>query len=101
MDDTGTRDYLTLEPLQTRIQMHQRYSELPDDPEAAALVPLEDIVRGVAAVDVGCGTGSFLRQVRASGHDGPLIGVDTSEAALVSTRKAGIDAVLQGDACRP
>ena len=100
MDDTGTRDYLTLEPLRTRIEMHQRYSEFRDDPKDAALVSFEGIARGTAVVDVGCGTGSFLRRVRASGHDGPLIGVDASEAALVSTRKAGIDAVLQGDACR-
>jgi SAM-dependent methyltransferase len=71
--------YLTLDPLQTRIDTHVRYSEHADDVEEA-VTPLPD----QDLLDVGCCTGSFLRRLAVSGHRGRLAGVDTSHAAVAA-----------------
>jgi len=92
-------EYLTLDPLKIRLDAHRRYSKYPDDVEAAVL--------GVAKVrshddvlDIGSGTGSFLRRLAADGHSGRLVGLDMSPAAVLEL--AGITGVEghQGDATR-
>lgn len=83
MPETSSREYLTLEPLATRIDIHQRYSEVPDDVEAAVLAAIGPI-DGKDLLDVGCGTGAFLRNLAGRGHAGKLVGVDTSPAAVAN-----------------
>jgi SAM-dependent methyltransferase len=94
MPSTAALEYRTLDPLATRIEAHRLYSETPDDVEAAVraaagLTGAEDVL------DVGCGTGSFLRGLAAGGHTGALAGVDTSLAAVSGLASAdGITASL-------
>ncbi|MEV6599311.1 class I SAM-dependent methyltransferase [Actinoplanes sp. NPDC051346] len=88
------REYLSLEPLTTRIQTHRRYSEFPDDVEGAVLRALPRSVE-TDLLDVGCGTGAFLRTLTRRGHRGRLAGLDTSPAAAHALREvAGVTAVL-------
>lgn len=76
-------EYANLGPLQTRIETHLLYSERPEDVEQAVLdaFPREP---GDALLDVGSGTGSFLARLRSHGHQGRLVGLDTSPAAMTS-----------------
>ncbi len=71
-------DYQTLDPLQVRIDTHVRYSERADDVEATVIAALP-LREGHRVLDVGFGTGSFLRRL---GPSYQLTGVDTSDAAL-------------------
>jgi SAM-dependent methyltransferase len=84
--------YASLSPLRTRIEVHQRYSEQPEDPEEA----VEEAVGAAptaAVLDVGCGTGSFLRRLAGAGRC--LVGVDLSAAAVASLSGAvGVVAVV-------
>lgn len=86
--------YASLSPLRTRIEVHQRYSEQPDDPEEA----VEEAIAAApsaAVLDVGCGTGSFLRRLAGSGAGRCLVGVDLSGAAVASLSGAvGVAAVV-------
>lgn len=50
---------------------------LPLYQEAAGWIP-----RNHAVVDLGCGTGTFLRCLEAERHEGDRVGIDFSEAAL-------------------
>jgi SAM-dependent methyltransferase len=92
-----TEEYLRLGPLQTRIETHRRYSETVDDVElkviqAAKLEQNDDLL------DVGCGTGSFLRRLRDESHAGRLAALDASPAAVAAAAEvAGVAAYL-GDA---
>lgn len=88
-------EYASLQPLRTRITTHQTYSEQPDDVNAVVmgLLPAADATRRL--LDVGCGTGEFLRHLRESGHRGELVGLDTSEEAVQAVRTIpGVEAVL-------
>ncbi|WP_067820914.1 methyltransferase domain-containing protein [Nocardia inohanensis] len=42
-------------------------------------------------LDIGCGDGRFLAELAAGGHRGPLIGVDTSPAALLGFHRVRPD----------
>ncbi|MET9836112.1 class I SAM-dependent methyltransferase [Streptomyces sp. NPDC006385] len=42
-----------------------------------------------AVLDVGCGTGRLLREARAAGHPGRLVGLDPAAAMLVQARRHG------------
>ncbi|MFE9019847.1 class I SAM-dependent methyltransferase [Streptomyces sp. NPDC007808] len=44
-----------------------------------------------AVLDVGCGTGRLLREARAAGHPGRLVGLDPAAAMLVQARRHGSD----------
>ena len=90
-------EYLSLEPLQTRIETHRNYSQKHDDVEQA-VIDAAEIAPPDALVDVGCGTGSFLARLARNGHLGRLTGVDTSPAAVEALVGVdGVEAVL-GDA---
>jgi SAM-dependent methyltransferase len=78
---SDVQEYLSLEPLTTRIETHQRHSELANDVEGAvlrAVAPAGD----ADLLDIGCGTGSLLRDLAAQGHRGRLVGLDISPAAV-------------------
>jgi ubiquinone/menaquinone biosynthesis C-methylase UbiE len=90
-------EYRALDPLQTRIETHRRYSEHPDHVEravldAVALGPEESLL------DVGAGTGSLLARLRRDGHAGRLVGLDTSAAAIAQLRRLDDVEVVRADA---
>ncbi|MEK8109883.1 class I SAM-dependent methyltransferase [Micromonospora sp. M12] len=88
------QEYLSLESLTTRIQTHQRYSELADDVENAVQQAVS-LSRDADLLDVGCGTGAFLRNLAEQGHRGRLVGLDTSPAAVHALDDvAGVSAQL-------
>jgi SAM-dependent methyltransferase len=66
--------------LQTRIDTHVRYSERSYDLEADVIAALS-LQPGASVLDVGFGTGSFLRRL---GDGFALTGVDTSDAAIAA-----------------
>ncbi len=90
-------EYRTLGPLRTRIDTHRLYSERPEDVERSVLDAIE-LERADALLDIGCGTGSFLRRLRDEGHDGRLVGLDTSGAALKALAEAGTVEAIRADA---
>jgi SAM-dependent methyltransferase len=51
---------------------------------------LDLILSAGSVLDVGCGTGSLLRQARAAGHTGRLVGLDPA-AAMLDQAKARTD----------
>ncbi|WP_027344806.1 class I SAM-dependent methyltransferase [Hamadaea tsunoensis] len=82
-DGIARAQYATLDPLSVRIETHRRYSARPDDIEAS--VDEAVVLRDTAdLLDIGCGTGSYLRRLAASGHAGRLVGVDASPAAIAA-----------------
>ncbi|WP_238010072.1 class I SAM-dependent methyltransferase [Dactylosporangium sp. AC04546] len=74
-------EYRTLDPLQIRIDTHRRYSRHDDHPDPAVRSAL-GYHRGLDLLDVGCGTGEFLRSLAPA--VGRLAGVDTSPAAVAA-----------------
>ncbi|WP_330457462.1 class I SAM-dependent methyltransferase [Streptomyces sp. NBC_00820] len=52
-----------------------------------------DAFAGASALDVGCGSGGFARQLRRWGYD--VLGLDVSPAAIGTARKLGTDAQLR------
>jgi len=96
MSDLRIDDYLDLEPLRTRMETHRRFSEKPDDVEGALLGCIE--IRGDDdLVDVGSGTGEFVRRLAGGGHSGRLVALDSSPAAVAAAAGPGVESVL-GDA---
>ena len=58
--------------------------------------PSDDFYLGLvrparSVLDIGCGTGRLLRQARAEGHGGRLMGLDPAAAMLVQARRARPD----------
>ena len=78
---SDVQEYLSLEPLATRIRTHQRHSERPDDVEGAVLRAVS-LTGRADLLDIGCGTGSLLRNLAARSHRGQLVGLDVSPAAV-------------------
>jgi SAM-dependent methyltransferase len=80
------------------------------DAEAAALYdilnpwsPAEDFYAGLIkpdddVLDVGCGTGTFLRALRDRGHRGRLAGIDPDRAALERAREIAPVELVEGTA---
>ena len=50
-----------------------------------------DEKKGLSCLDVGCGTGHLLKELRAVGFAGRLVGVDTASAAMDSVRGQNAD----------
>jgi ubiquinone/menaquinone biosynthesis C-methylase UbiE len=90
-------EYLTIGPLQTRIDTHRLYSERPEDVERAVWDAVE-LDPEDSLLDVGSGTGSFLARLRREGHRGRLVGLDTSPAAVEELVKLGSVEAVQADA---
>jgi SAM-dependent methyltransferase len=87
-------EYGSLDPLQVRISTHREHSELADDVQAAALGQAR-LSPGHDVLDVGFGTGDFLRRLRDHEHAGRVVGVDTSTAAVAAVAGLpGITAIL-------
>lgn len=94
-------EYRCLDPLQVRIDTHRRFSAVPDDIESAVDRAVGSSP-GASLLDVGCGTGAFLRRVAAAGHTGLLAGVDTSPAAVAALRGVrGVRPVRAGATALP
>jgi ubiquinone/menaquinone biosynthesis C-methylase UbiE len=90
-------EYLSLDPLRVRLDTHRRYSEYPDDVEGAVL-DVAKISQVDDVLDIGSGTGSLLRRLKAGGHTGRLVGLDISAAAVGELAGTpGIEA-YEGDA---
>lgn len=91
------REYLTLDPLQTRIRIHRTYSEEPDDVEQAVIDVVTRDCRTL--LDVGSGTGSFLAKLAGLGAGLRLFALDSSPAAVAQAGE--IEGVVSrwGDAC--
>lgn len=76
-------EYTSLDPLQVRIDTHRRYSEVTDDVNQVVADALR-LNGDEYLVDIGCGTGEFLKHLTAQGHRGQLVGIDTSPAAVAT-----------------
>lgn len=92
-------EYVTVGPLQTRIDTHRLYSEQPEDVERAVLDVLE-LGANDPLLDLGSGTGSFLARLRREGHRGRLVGLDTSPAAIEQLLKLESVEAVQADAVK-
>jgi ubiquinone/menaquinone biosynthesis C-methylase UbiE len=91
-------EYRDLSPLQTRILTHQRYSEGVNDVDLDVIRAAE-IGPAHSVLDIGSGTGEFLRRLRAEqAHTGRLVAFDASAAAVEAAAALdGVEGVL-GDA---
>lgn len=76
-------EYADPTPLKVRIDTHMRYSERPDDPTTDVLTAL-DLTGTEHLADIGCGDARFLAHLSGSGHQGPLVGIDTSPAMVAA-----------------
>ncbi|MYU12629.1 methyltransferase domain-containing protein [Streptomyces sp. SID8361] len=90
-------EYASLDPLETRIATHRKFSERADDVEKAVYDHLRERL-GTALLDVGCGTGTFLRRLRSWGYSGELTGLDSSSAAVARVRADGAATGVLGQA---
>ncbi|MGY1946266.1 class I SAM-dependent methyltransferase [Nocardia asiatica] len=67
--------------LAEQIATHQQYSEHPFDLSTDVRTSLA-LTGTERVIDIGCGTGQFLRDLRDSGHHGTLVGTDIRPAAV-------------------
>jgi ubiquinone/menaquinone biosynthesis C-methylase UbiE len=81
------QQYQTTDPLRTRIETHERYSERQIDLNAACRAAL-GLAGGEALLDVGCGPGDWPRYLRQHGHTGRLAGLDQSPAMIAAATAA-------------
>jgi homoserine O-acetyltransferase len=66
------------------------------DPQRLDYESIEDLIpAGASVLDLGCGTGGLLSQLRQLGHH-QLIGIELDESAVVACVRRGLD-VLQAD----
>jgi SAM-dependent methyltransferase len=94
---TGLDEYATLDPLKTRIAIHRQYSEHEDDIVATVLSALSPHTDAIM-LDIGAGTGNFFGRLRSSGHQGRLVALDSSPAAVAEIGRSGWSEVFLGDA---
>ncbi|MBT8163012.1 MULTISPECIES: class I SAM-dependent methyltransferase [Arthrobacter] len=81
-------EYSSLDPLRTRMEIHRRFSQQPDDIDARVIRALV-LGESGTLVDVGCGTGSFLARIQSVHPALDLTGVDTSAAAVDTVSALG------------
>ncbi|MEU5385258.1 class I SAM-dependent methyltransferase [Kitasatospora cineracea] len=89
--DAVNAEYTDLTAFKARLETHRRYSRTPDDPEGAVRDALL-LPNGLDLIDIGCGTGDFLHAL-AGRHTGRLVGIDTSPAAVATTRTDQVEAI--------
>ncbi|MGI8858151.1 MAG: class I SAM-dependent methyltransferase [Thermomicrobiales bacterium] len=77
------QQYQTTDPLRTRIETHNRYSERQIDLNAECRTVL-GLTGSEALLDVGCGPGDWPRYLRQHGHTGRLAGLDQSPAMIAA-----------------
>jgi ubiquinone/menaquinone biosynthesis C-methylase UbiE len=80
------RQFRTLDPLQTRIETHRRYSERQTDLDAECKAAMR-LIGDEAILDIGCGPGMFLSYLRQHEHHGYLCGLDQSETMIDTARQ--------------
>jgi ubiquinone/menaquinone biosynthesis C-methylase UbiE len=95
--------YGTTDRLETRMEIHRRYSERTDDFLKWALDHL-DPQPGELVLDVGCGTGAYHPQLRARGVQ-VIVGLDASPTMVAATQRQAGDqnlpvVAILGDAQR-
>ena len=95
LTDDVVRQYASADPLVVRMRTHQLYGEKKVDLDQICVEAL-DLNGDESLLDAGCGPGKFLEYIRSQGHDGPLTGLDQSEAMVAEVAKLGCDAV-EGD----
>lgn len=73
--------YASGEVLHTKLSIHDRYSSIPIDitKEIKDSLSLEN---NENLLDIGCGTGKFLNDLRQCGHNGLLVGLDISSGGF-------------------
>ncbi|MGW4718183.1 class I SAM-dependent methyltransferase [Nocardia sp. NPDC004260] len=76
----------SLELLADQITIHKRYSQHPYDLDSDVADALA-LTGGERILDVGCGTGEFLRHILHSGHRGHLVGIDIRPEAVEATNR--------------
>lgn len=81
------QQYQTTDPLRTRIETHQRYSERQIDLNAECRAAL-GLTGGESLLDVGCGPGDWPCYLRQHGHTGRLAGLDQSAAMIRAATEA-------------
>lgn len=91
-------EYTSLNSLEIRQFTHRHFSVPVDDVESFTL-DVTDLPEYITMLDIGPGTGSFLRRLAALRRRAALFAVDLSAtAALAANGVSGAEAV-QGDAC--
>ncbi|MFQ6397490.1 class I SAM-dependent methyltransferase [Nocardia sp. KC 131] len=89
-------EYADPTPLQVRIDTHRRHSEQPHDPGADVLAAIA-LTGTEHLADIGCGDARFLASLAARGHQGPLVGLDTSPAMVAAAAAIpGVQGVIAG-----
>jgi SAM-dependent methyltransferase len=92
-----TEQYRTDANLRARQSIYAFQQPVIDLP--AAVVHLLGTRGNETVVDVGCGNGRYLSELRKQGHTGPVIGLDTSVGMLAAARAEAADALaVQGNA---
>ncbi|MEV0298558.1 class I SAM-dependent methyltransferase [Nocardia sp. NPDC050710] len=70
-------EYADATPLRVRIDTHEHYSENVNNPTGDVLDAL-GLSGAEYLADIGCGDARFLADLVATGHRGPLVGIDSS-----------------------
>lgn len=94
---SSAEEYQQLGPLEVRIRTHAQFSERQDDIAGAVLATLQ-LDRTASVLDVGCGTGAFLSRLKGEQHQGRLVGIDSSAAAVDALLAAGVAEAHLGSA---
>jgi SAM-dependent methyltransferase len=68
------------------------------EPLARRVLDLVDVPGSATVVDVGCGNGRYLAELRERGHRGPLVGLDLSPGMAATARSASGAATAVADA---
>lgn len=88
-------NYANDENLRTRQNI---WSYGTQEPFPRRVLDLVDVPDWATVVDVGCGNGNYLAELRRRGHRGPLVGLDLSPGMAATARSASGVATAVADA---